>query len=321
VTGEFLREGFQDPSLLMGAKMDRYPYKPGRKDSDLLFAILLYCVPTMILVGIFQLLPIYKAFEYSFHKINLMSGAKSFVGFRNYIQAFQDMRFLQSLWTTVRYFLMRVPIQVVVGFLLALLIFHPKRWTGFLRTTILLPVVTSMVVVTAILGLMMHPSNGLFNSIIQSVGLTPLRFLTDPNQALPSIVFITVWKNVGLTMLFFLAGLMAISPTLYEAAVIDGASGFQKHWYVTIPMLKKTIAFILITTTIRSFQVFGPILMTTNGGPMNATRVVVMDIYENAFVFNQMGYASALSVILAIILIVISIIQMRVSKSEKRGGR
>ena len=301
--------------------MDRYQYKPGRKDLDLLFAILLYVVPTMVLVFLFQLLPIYKAFEYSFQKINLMSGAKTFVGLKNYIAAFQDERFLTSMVTTIRYFLMRVPIQVIAGFLLALLIYKPRRWTAYLRTVILLPVVTSMVVVTAILGLMMHPSNGLFNSFIQMVGLPSLGFLTDPNQALESIVFITVWKNTGLTMLFFLAGLMAISPTLYEAAQIDGASALQKHWYVTIPMLKKTFAFILITTTIHSFQVFGPILMTTNGGPLNATRVIVMDIYENAFVFNQMGYASALSVILALILIVISLLQMRVSKSEKRGKR
>ena len=301
--------------------MDRYQYKPGRKDLDLLFAILLYVVPTMVLVFLFQLLPIYKAFEYSFQKINLMSGAKTFVGMKNYLAAFQDERFLTSMVTTIRYFLMRVPIQVIVGFLLALLIYKPQRWTGFLRTVILLPVVTSMVVVTAILGLMMHPSNGLFNSILQMVGIPSLGFLTVSSQALESIVFITVWKNTGLTMLFFLAGLMAISPTLYEAAQIDGASALQKHWYVTIPMLKKTFAFILITTPIHSFQVFGPILMTTNGGPLNATRVIVMDIYENAFVFNQMGYASALSVILALILIVISLLQMRVSKSEKRGKR
>jgi len=301
--------------------MDRYQYKPGRKDLDLLFAILLYVVPTMVLVFLFQLLPIYKAFEYSFQKINLMSGAKTFVGMKNYLAAFQDERFLTSMVTTIRYFLMRVPIQVIVGFLLALLIYKPQRWTGFLRTVILLPVVTSMVVVTAILGLMMHPSNGLFNSILQMVGIPSLGFLTVSSQALESIVFITVWKNTGLTMLFFLAGLMAISPTLYEASQIDGASALQKHWYLTIPMLKKTFAFILITTPIHSFQVFGPILMTTNGGPLNATRVIVMDIYENAFVFNQMGYASALSVILALILIVISLLQMRVSKSEKRGKR
>jgi ABC-type sugar transport system permease subunit len=252
-------------------------------------------------------------------KINLMSGSKSFVGLKNYTQAFVDERFLSSLLTTVRYFLMRVPLQVLCGFLLSLLFFHPRKWTPLFRTLALLPVITSMVVVTSILGLMMHPSNGLFNSIIRLFGLPAQGFLTDPNQALVSIVFITVWKNVGMTMLFFLAGLMAISPNLYEAAMIDGCSSFQKHWYVTIPMLKKTFLFVLITTTIRSFQVFGPILMTTNGGPLHATRVVVLDIYENAFVFNQLGYASTQSIILSAILIGISLLQMHFSENRKGG--
>lgn len=207
--------------------------------------------------------------------------------------------------------------QMVLGFLLSLLIYQPKRYTSALRTIILLPVVTSMVVVTSILALMMHPSNGLINSLLQLVGIPAQGFLTDPNQALFSIVLITVWKNVGMTMLFFLAGLMAISPTLYEAATIDGASSLQKHWYVTIPLLQKTFVFILITTTIRSFQVFGPILMTTNGGPLESTRVVVMDIYENAFVFNQLGYASTQSVLLALLLILISLVQSKASGRRK----
>ncbi len=299
--------------------MARIQYKPGKKDAELLLTILLYMVPTMILIGVFQLLPIVKAFEYSFFKINLMSGAKTFVGFRNYISAWNDARFINSLVTTVRYFLMRVPLQVLSGFFLALLIFRPKRWTGPMRTIFLLPVITSMVVITAILGLMMHPTNGLFNAVLDILHIPPLEYLTNPDQALESIVFITVWKNSGLTMLFFLAGMVAISPTLYEAATIDGASSFQKHWYVTLPMLKKTFAFVVITTTIRSFQVFGPILLTTAGGPADATRVVVMHIYDNAFVYNQMGYASALSVVLAVILIAVSLLQIRGSRMKKGG--
>jgi len=252
--------------------------------------------------------------------VNLMAGTKTFIGSANYLKTFTDERFLHSIVITIQYFLIRVPSQVLIGFLLSLLIYTPRKWTGFIRTVILMPVVTSMVVVTAILGLMMHPSNGLINSFLSVIGLPMQGFLTDPKQALVAVAMITVWKNVGMTMLFFLAGLMAISPTLYEAAIIDGASGLQKHWYVTIPLLAKTFAFVLITTTIRSFQVFGPILMTTNGGPMDATRVVVLDIYENAFVFNQLGYASAQSVLLALLLIAISLLQNSVSKS-KNGKR
>lgn len=293
--------------------MDRYVYKRGKHQQDLLKAIILYCVPTAVLTLVFQLIPIGMAVVYSFMKVNLMSGTNTFIGFDNVKRLFNDARFLHSIGVTIKYFLLRVPLQMFVGFLLALLIYQPKRFTAALRTVILLPAVTSMVVVTSILALMMHPSNGLINSLLALISIAPQGFLTDPEQALFSIVLITVWKNVGMTMLFFLAGLMAISPTLYEAAVIDGASSLQKHWHVTIPMLQKTILFILITTTIRSFQVFGPILMTTNGGPLDSTRVVVMDIYENAFVFNQLGYASTQSVLLALFLIVISFIQSKAS--------
>ncbi len=298
--------------------MERYVYKKGGKQHDLLAAILINLLPTLLLTIVFQLIPILMAGWYSFLKVNLMAGTKHFIGLDNYVKAATDLKFLQSMATTVEYFLLRVPLQVVFGFLLSLIIYKPTRLTSILRTIILLPVVTSMVVVTSILALMMHPSNGLINSLLALVGLPAQGFLTDPGQALFSIVLITVWKNAGMTMLFFLAGLMAISPTLYEAAEIDGATALQKHWHVTIPMLKNTFIFVLITTTIRSFQVFGPILMTTNGGPMDTTRVVVMEIYENAFVFNQLGYASTQSVLLALILIAISLLQSRLSGRRSR---
>lgn len=298
--------------------MDRYVFKPGGKDRGLLFAIILYLAPTLLLVAVFQLLPIIQALFYSFQKINLMSGKRVFVGARNYLAMARDMRFLGSIATTLEYLAMRVPAQVALGFLLALLIAKPRRWTGFMRTILLLPVITSMVVVTSIMGLMMHPSNGLINSILSLFGAPALGFVTDPDQALASIAFITVWKNVGLTMLFFLAGLMAIPPSLYEAAMIDGASAMQKIRYVTIPLLAKTFSFVLMTTTINAFQVFSPVLLMTNGGPSDSTRVVVMDIYENAFVYNQMGYASAQSIILAMILIAVSVFQMKIAGPGRR---
>lgn len=297
--------------------MERYKLRSIKKDKDILVTLLIYGVPGLVLLVLFQLLPIFTAFEYSFFKINLMNDTKKFLGLQNYINAFTDTDFLHSLWITFKYFLMRVPIQMVCGFLLALLIARPHAWTGALRTVILIPVITSMVVATSILGLMFHPSNGLINSMLQMVGIPPQGFLTDSRQALGTLAFITIWKNAGLTMLFFLAGLLSISDSIYEAAEIDGASSFQKHFYVTIPMLKPTIAFVFLTTTIRSFQVFGPVLLTTAGGPAGATKVAVMSIYENAFTYNQVGYASTQSIILAAILIAISAIQNRL---KKRGG-
>lgn len=295
--------------------MARYRLRSVRKDKDIAIALLIYGVPGFILLILFQLLPIITAFIYSFFSINLMRGTRTFIGLRNFIDAFTDREFLHSMWITFKYFLMRVPLQMVCGFLLALLISGRHRWTSLMRTIILVPVVSSMVVVTSIFGLMMHPSNGLLNSILALFGLPAQGFLTDPDQALWSVTFITVWKNAGQTMLFFLAGMMTIPRDVYEAADIDGVGPLQRITRITIPLMKATFAFVFLTTTIHAFQVFGPVLLTTDGGPSGATEVVVMYIYDNAFTYNQVGYASTLSILLALLLIAISFIQRRI-----RGG-
>lgn len=288
--------------------------KSVKKDRDILKALLIYGIPGLVLLVLFQILPIFTAFKYSFFKINLMNGTRKFIGLKNYIGIFKDAEFINSLGVTFRYFLMRVPLQMISGLLLAILIVHPHKWTKTMRMIILIPVITSMVVITSLFGLMFHPTNGLINSILSLFGIEAQGFFTSKEQALWTVSFMTIWKNSGLTMLFFLAGLLTIPDTVYEAADIDGASGFRKLIYITVPMLKPTFAFVFLTTTIHAFQVFGPILLTTGGGPSGATDVVVMNIYTNAFTYNNMGYASAESVILAIILIAISLVQ----KSLKR---
>ena len=292
--------------------MAKYRLRSIRKDKDIALALLVYGVPGFILLILFQLLPIITAFVYSFFNINLMRGTRTFIGLRNFINAFTDQEFLHSMWITLKYFFMRVPLQMICGFLLALMISKEHRWTSLMRTIILVPVVSSMVVVTSIFGLMMHPSNGLINSLIAVLGVPAQGFLTDPDQALWSVTFITIWKNAGQTMLFFLAGMMTISKDIYEAADIDGAGSLQRIVSITIPLMKATFAFVFLTTTIHAFQVFGPVLLTTDGGPSGATEVVVMYIYDNAFTYNQVGYASTLSILLALLLIAISFVQRKV---------
>ena len=296
--------------------MSRYQLRSIRKDRDIALALLIYGVPGFILLILFQLLPIITAFIYSFFNVNLMRGTRTFIGLRNFIDAFSDREFLHSMWITFKYFLMRVPLQMVCGFLLALLISKEHRWNSLMRTIILVPVVSSMVVVTSIFGLMMHPSNGLLNALLGMIGIGPQGFLTDPDQALWSVTFITIWKNAGQTMLFFLAGMMIISRDIYEAADIDGANPLQKLLMITVPLMKTTFAFVFLTTTIHAFQVFGPVLLTTDGGPSGATEVVVMYIYDNAFTYNQVGYASTLSILLALLLIAISFVQRRIKGGE-----
>jgi len=280
-------------------------------------AAIILSIPALTGIFLFYYIPIIEAVRYSFHNYQLISGELTYIGLDNYTRAFQDPLFLESMRATLLFFILKVPLLMISGLGLALLVQKTGRGVGTLRTIILLPTVTSMVVVTTVWGFMYHPDLGLFNSILNSVGLPSQKFLTSPTQAMPSIVILTIWKDVGLTMLFYLAGLLGIPQEYYEAARIDGANGWQQLRFITIPALRGTNLFILVTSSISAFRVFIPIFMTTQGGPMNTTRVIMLMIYQYAFRFNQMGYAATLTVILAVLMIVISLLQFLVSRERK----
>jgi ABC-type sugar transport system permease subunit len=274
---------------------------------------LLLSLPALIGLVIFWYWPTIQAVVLGFQDYNLMSGSQAWTGLENYGTAATDPLLRLTFINTVIYFLMEVPLQMALALALALLV---QRGPAWLRTIILVPTVTSMVVVSVIWGLMYHPNSGLINSLLGSVGLPPQPFLTSTQQAMPSIALLMIWKNVGFSMLFFLAGLVSIPGNYYEAAATDGANGRQLFRHITLPLLRGTVVFLLITNTVTAFKVFTPIFLITEGGPINATRVVVLYIFENAFRFNKMGYAAAISVLLALFLLVISVYSLRVSRSR-----
>ena len=274
---------------------------------------LLLGLPALIGLAVFWYWPTIQAIVLGFQDYNLMSGSQAWTGFENYRTAATDPLLGLTFLNTVIYFLMEVPLQMALALALALLV---RRGPAWLRTVILVPTVTSMVVVSVIWGLMYHPNSGLINSLLGGVGLPPQPFLTSTQQAMPSIALLMIWKNVGFSMLFFLAGLVSIPGDYYEAAATDGANSLQLLRYITLPLLRGTVIFLLITNTVTAFKVFTPIFLITEGGPINATRVVVLYIFENAFRFNKMGYASAISVLLALFLLVISVYSLRVSRTR-----
>lgn len=296
---------------------DTRPWKFWRtRRGSVYFAALILGLPAMVGIIIFYYLPIYEAVRYSFSNYNLIGGTIEWIGFDNYTRMFADASIYNSFKVTLYFFLLKVPLLMALGLGLALLVQRAFRGVGFLRTVILLPTVTSMVVVTTVWGFMYHPTSGLINSFLTGLGLPAQDFLTSKTQALPSIVAITVWKDAGLTMLFYLAGLMGISETYYEAARIDGANVWQQFWHITLPSLRSTTLFVLVTSTVAAFKVFVPVFMTTGGGPLNSTNVILVAIYEAAFRFNQLGYAAAISVILALILVVVSVFQFILTRER-----
>lgn len=277
---------------------------------------LLFVLPALINFAVFRYYPMLWAAWASFWQYSLLGGFKEFVGLQNYSHAFTDSAFYNSLRVTLYFAVLKVPVQVVFALALAMFASQERRGMGTLRAIIFIPVVTSFIVVSIVWGMILNRDVGLLNAILQTVGLPRLAYLTSPSNALPAIVAISTWKDVGYSVIILAAGLKGISQTFYEAAIVDGANAWQRFRYITVPMLRRALMFVLVTTTIFSFQVFIPVYQLTKGGPGQATNMIVYNIYQKAFIFGEMGYASALSMILLALMLVISVIQMRLLRSD-----
>lgn len=291
-------------------------YKRRRKINFAL-TVGLFLAPTLIGLAIFQYLPIISAVRYSLFDMNLLNpDMRTFIGLDNYLTLIKDAKFWASLMRTLFFAAAKIGIQLPLALMLAILVQRQIKGIGIVRSAIFAPLVTSVTVVAVIWNLMYHPDNGIFNALLQTVGLPRQPFLASPDQALPAIIAMSIWQDVGFSMLILLSGLQGIPEIYYEAAAIDGAGRWATLRNITLPLLTRTIFFAVIMTTISSFQVFTSVYVMTKGGPMDATRVAVYYIYEQGFSFLSMGYASALAVVLLIIIAIIAFIQARLMKSD-----
>lgn len=277
--------------------------------------VLSFLLPSLIGFALFILLPAIATIGFSL--TNFSGGFRNleFVGLRNYIRALTSESFYKALWVTIKFVVLSVGFQLLLAFVFALLLHLPMRGRNVLRGTIFLPSVLSPVAISLAFALMLHPQNGAMNQLLELVGLQPLKWLASEDTALDSIILVTVWQQTGYYMVIFLAGLLSISPTLYEVAEIDGAKWWHKLKNVTIPMLTPTTFFALTMAIIKAFQVFDQVFVMTGGqdggGPSGSTTVLVFDIYIQGFVFFNMGYAATESVLLLAIVLFITVIQYR----------
>jgi multiple sugar transport system permease protein len=276
----------------------------------------LFVLPALVNFAVFRYIPILMAGQASLYDYSLLGGFGSFVGMKNYLRAIEDDLFWSSLWVSFQYALMKVPVQVVLAILLALFVSRSVRGMGLMRTIIFFPVVTSLVVGAMLWSMMYNKDLGLIQSMLGVFGLRHDGFLSSPDLALPSIVLMMVWKEVGFSMIIFVAGLKGIPEMFYDAASIDGASPIQRFLYITLPLLKPVTLFVVVTQTISAMQVFVPIFVMTQGGPFFATNAIVYYIYQNGFAYNDMGYASALSFFVLALLVAISYFQFRLLKGQ-----
>jgi multiple sugar transport system permease protein len=275
----------------------------------------LFVAPALLGFLVFYLLPTLRAIEISLTDWNLMRTPK-FIGLANYARLLGDDNFWHSAWVTLAYVLYNIPIQTVLGLLLAVLSDRLARAVS-LRAVIIAPYLISNVVAALVWLMMLDPILGLVNGFLDIVGIGRQGFLASPDQAMVSVAAISTWRHTGLTALLFYAGLQAIPRHLYEAARLEGAGEWTMFRRITLPLLRPVLAFVLVTSLIGSFQVFDVIAVATAGGPSNSTRVILWYIYENAFKFNKMGYASAISVVLFATLILVTLLQMRLLKADQ----
>lgn len=269
-----------------------------------------FILPAVIWLVWWQLGPALFTLYLSFHKWSVLVDAKPYVGLYNFQLILEDDVFWNAMKNTFIY-VTEIPIGMVLALLLALALNRQLKGIRALRTIYYMPAVTSIVVVSLMWKLLYNKDLGIFNYLLSFFNLGPYGFLQSTTMALPSIMAMTVWLGLGSRMILFLAGLQSIPDEYYEAADVDGATGFRKFWHITLPLLAPTTFFVLITSVIGSFQVFGPIYVLTEGGPNGASDVAVHRIYFEAWQNLRFGYASAETVVLFLILFVVTVIQFR----------
>lgn len=272
----------------------------------------LFISPWLLGFLVFTLGPLVASIFISLSKWDIFS-APQFVGLENYIAMFEDPLFKKSLWNTFYYSIFSIPLGMAGGLTLALLLNQKVKGLPIFRTIFYLPSVTSGVAVALLWKWIFNPEFGIANAILNFFGLPGLQWLNSPTWAMPALIIMSLW-GVGGGMLIYLAGLQGIPRQLYEAAELDGAGSWACFVNITLPMLTPTLFFQLITGIIGSFQIFTQAFVMTNGGPVNATLFYVLYLYRNAFQWWKMGYASALAWFLFVVILILTLIQFRLSK-------
>jgi sn-glycerol 3-phosphate transport system permease protein len=270
----------------------------------------LYILPCLLIFAAFTFYPFVKTIYLSLNATNSRGQVSYFVGFANYINQFKSPSFINSLSVTVKFALLTVFPSMFIGFITAVLGNTKIKGIGIFRTLYALPLAISAAAASIVWMFLFHPSIGLINYLLE----TEIGWLTDPTWGLLSVVIVTVWMNIGINFVFMIGGLQSIPHDLYESAAIDGAGMLRKHWSITIPSLGPTLFFLLVINIINTFQAFGQIKIMTSGGPGEATNALVFSIYREAFFNNRFGVASAQSIVLFIILLILTLLQFKLEK-------
>ena len=268
---------------------------------------IVFVLPAVIFICVFLVLPALLAFGYSFQQYNMLKPAqKVFIGLTNYIDVLKNPAFYKSLFNTVYFAAIVVPLQTIVALGLALLVNTKLKTSKIARICFFSPVVTSMVVVAILWTFLYNKDSGLINSLLNSIGIQSQPFLLSEKQAMNSIIFMSIWQAAGYQMMIFLAGLQDVPEELYEAASLDGCNWWDKFKNVTLPCIKNVSSFVILITTIQAFKLFTQPYIMTGGGPNESTKTLAYMIYEQGFQYRNVGYSCSIAVIFFLVILIVS---------------
>ena len=287
----------------------------GRKRDERVAAYI-FVAPAVILLIAFLVVPMIYTVYFSGFKYQIMRpDAMKFIGFENYQKLFSDKNFWLALKNTVYFTVIVVPCQCALALALALLVSKKFRGVAVFRTMYFAPQLTSMVVISVLWSVLYNanPNTGLINSILVSLGMSPIKFLSDANTAMNSIIFMSAWQGAGYQMMIFLAGLQGIPRDQYEAASVDGATKFKQFLYITLPGLKGTIKYVIMITMIQAMKLFTQPYIMTQSGPKNSTKTLVYYIYTQGFQKGNFGYACSIAAVFFVIVVCMSMAMKKVT--------
>jgi ABC-type sugar transport system permease subunit len=276
----------------------------------------IFVIPGVLSYLLFTFYPTLCCLVQSLHLIRGANNPWVFHGINNYLEIFQDKIFWGSLKNTFYYVALTIPLGTIISLLLAVVLNSIVKARGFFRALYFIPSVAGVIAIGIVFNWMYEPYLGVLNLMLSKVGLPRLNWLRDLKLALPSIAVMNIWQTLGYNVVIFLAGLLAIPAELYEAADIDGTGPIRKLWSITIPLVAPSMWFVIINNTIRNLQVFSEIFVMTGGGPGHATTTVGFRVYQYAFLFLSFGKASANVMVLLVIILAVTLVQLRFFESR-----
>lgn len=277
----------------------------------------MFLAPSMTIFALFVFIPLIASFVFSLLKTNLMFKNMTFVGLANYTKMFSDERFWNALGNTVYYTVCVVPLQVILSLLAAVALKQQTRFNNFLKSVYFLPAICSMTVISIVWSFLLNKDISIIGYYLNQIGIHMPDLLNSPKYAMPTVIGVGLWKNLGFNMVILIAGLQGISDTYYEAAELDGASPWVKLTRITVPMLMPTLTFVTVNSVISSFQIFDQVYVMTQGGPLFKTETVVQYIYNNAINKSDIGYASAVAVVMLLLTLSVSLLLFKYMRQDE----